>query len=115
MNQELIITAKYRRFQLFNRSDFQSAKNTVKQLADVNEIFINDNAVRGVLKPTRIRVGESLYSYYGYKTDGIFRSQEEINNYKDANGALIQPNAKPGDIKFLKKKEIPVRLITMIL
>lgn len=73
-------------------------------MADVNEIFINDNAVRGVLKPTRIRVGESLYSYYGYKTDGIFRSQEEINNYKDANGALIQPNAKPGDIKFLKKE-----------
>nr|WP_305051521.1 TonB-dependent receptor [Elizabethkingia bruuniana] len=94
---------------------FSQLKNTVKQLADVNEIFINDNAVRGVLKPTRIRVGESLYSYYGYKTDGIFRSQEEINNYKDANGALIQPNAKPGDIKFLKKKEIPVHLITMIL
>lgn len=94
---------------------FSQLKNTVKQLADVNEIFINDNAVRGVLKPTRIRVGESLYSYYGYKTDGIFRSQEEINNYKDANGTLIQPNAKPGDIKFLKKKEIPVRLITMIL
>lgn len=83
---------------------FSQLKNTVKQLADVNEIFINDNAVRGVLKPTRIRVGESLYSYYGYKTDGIFRSQEEINNYKDANGALIQPNAKPGDIKFLKKE-----------
>ncbi|MBK1898262.1 SusC/RagA family TonB-linked outer membrane protein [Chryseobacterium paridis] len=78
-------------------------KNTVKQLAGVNEIFINSNGVRGVLKPTRIRVGESLYSYYGYKTGGIFQSQEEINNYKDANGNLIQPNAKPGDIKFLKK------------
>lgn len=83
---------------------FSQLKNTVKQLADVDEIFINSNGVRGVLKPTRIKVGESLYSYYGYKTDGIFQSQEEINNYKDANGNLIQPNAKPGDIKFLKKE-----------
>lgn len=82
---------------------FSQLKNTVKQLADVDEIFINTNGVRGVLKPTRIRTGESLYSYYGYKTAGIFQSQEEINNYKDANGNLIQPNAKPGDIKFLKK------------
>lgn len=82
---------------------FSQLKNTVKQLATVDEIFINSNNVRGVLKPTRVKVGESLYSYYGYKTDGIFRTQEEINNYRDANGNLIQPNAKPGDIKFLKK------------
>lgn len=83
---------------------FSQLKNTVKQLADVDEIFVNSNNVRGVLKPTRVKVGESLYSYYGYKTDGIFQTQAEINNYKDANGNLIQPNAKPGDIKFLKKE-----------
>ncbi|ATN06865.1 SusC/RagA family protein [Chryseobacterium indologenes] len=78
-------------------------KNTVKQLAGVDEIFVSSNNVRGVLKPTRIKVGESLYSYYGYRTGGIFQTQAEIDNYKDANGNLIQPNAKPGDIKFLKK------------
>ena len=78
----------------------------MKQLANVDEIFINDNGVRGVLKPTRVKVGDPLYSFYGYKTGGIFQSQEEINNYKDANGNLIQPNAKLGDIKFLKRKEI---------
>lgn len=76
--------------------------NTVKQLANVDEIFIKNN-VRGTLSPSRVRIGEPLYSFYGYKTDGIFKSQEEINNYKDADGNLIQPNAKPGDIKFLKK------------
>lgn len=89
----------------FNHSvgvTFNQLSNTVKKLANVDEIFV-DNSVRGVLKPTRIKVGEPLYSYYGYKTGGIFQSQEEINNYKDSNGNLIQPNAKPGDIKFLKK------------
>ena len=32
---------------------------------------------------------------------GIFQSQDEINNYVDKNGALIQPNAKSGDIKYV--------------
>ncbi|MDQ1160466.1 TonB-linked SusC/RagA family outer membrane protein [Chryseobacterium sp. SORGH_AS 447] len=82
---------------------FSQLRNTVKQLAGVDEIFINDNGVRGVLKPTRVKVGDPLYSFYGYRTGGIFQTQDEINNYKDANGNLIQPNAKPGDIKFLKK------------
>jgi hypothetical protein len=42
-----------------------------------------------------------LYSFFGYKTAGLFQTQDEVNNYKNASGALIQPNAKPGDIKFL--------------
>jgi hypothetical protein len=40
---------------------FSQLKNTVKQLADVNEIFINDNGVRGVLKPTRVKWEISLF------------------------------------------------------
>jgi TonB-linked SusC/RagA family outer membrane protein len=46
---------------------------------------------------TRIEVGHSLSSFYGYKTKGIFQTQEDINAYKNAEGGLIQPNAKPGD------------------
>ncbi len=47
-----------------------------------------------------LKEGESLSSFYGYKTGGIFQNQAEINSYKDKNGGLLQPNAKPGDIKF---------------
>ena len=42
--------------------------------------------------------------FYGYLHDGIFQNQQEIDNYTyvDSNGKthLIQPNAKPGDIRF---------------
>lgn len=76
-------------------------QNTVKDMP-VQQIVLDTN-VRGVLKPSKIVIGDALYSFYGYKTAGLFQTQEEINNYKDANGTLIQPNAKPGDIKFLKK------------
>jgi TonB-linked SusC/RagA family outer membrane protein len=46
---------------------------------------------------TRIEVGHSISSFYGYKKRGIFQTQEEINAYQNADGGLIQPNAKPGD------------------
>lgn len=49
----------------------------------------------------RVAVGEPIAFLYGYKTDGIFRTQDEINNYVNTKGEMYQPNAKPGDIKFV--------------
>lgn len=44
--------------------------------------------------------GEPLNSFYLIKTDGLFQSDEEAQNYvKD--GKRIQPNAKAGDMKFV--------------
>ncbi len=57
--------------------------------------------VRGNLNPVELQQGYSLYSFFGYRTAGLFQSQAEINNYKGPDGTLIQPNAKPGDIKFV--------------
>ena len=48
----------------------------------------------------RSQVGQPFDSYYGYKVLGIFQSQAQVNAYKDKNGALLQPNAKPGDYIF---------------
>ena len=39
--------------------------------------------------------------FYGMKTDGIFQNWAEINAYKDKDGNLMQPNAQPGDVKFV--------------
>jgi len=47
----------------------------------------------------RSEVGKPYGQFYGYRTDGIFQTQEEIDRYvKD--GQLIQPDAQPGDFKF---------------
>ncbi|MDR3220321.1 MAG: TonB-dependent receptor [Dysgonamonadaceae bacterium] len=51
---------------------------------------------------TRTEVGMEMAYFYGYKTGGIFQTQDEINNYKTPDGRLIQPSAQPGDVKFLK-------------
>jgi TonB-linked SusC/RagA family outer membrane protein len=49
---------------------------------------------------TITEAGGSIGSFYLLKDIGIFNSQEEVNSYAK-NGVLIQPNAGPGDVKFL--------------
>jgi len=39
--------------------------------------------------------------FYGRKTDGIFQNWAEVNAYKNKQGGLIQPNAQPGDVRFV--------------
>jgi TonB-dependent starch-binding outer membrane protein SusC len=56
------------------------------------------------IEPTnflRAQVGHSIGEWYVIKTDGIFKSQQEINSYVSKDGKLIQPDAKPGDIKYV--------------
>ena len=49
---------------------------------------------------TRTQVGQSVNSFYGFQTDGIFQNQAEINAYTSSTGGLIQPNAAPGDFRW---------------
>ncbi|PTQ99956.1 TonB-linked SusC/RagA family outer membrane protein [Mucilaginibacter yixingensis] len=48
---------------------------------------------------TRTEVGQAYASFYGYDNLGLFQTQADINNYRH-NGQLIQPNARPGDVKW---------------
>jgi TonB-dependent starch-binding outer membrane protein SusC len=38
--------------------------------------------------------------FYGFQTEGIFQNQTEINSHSSERGTLLQPNAKPGDLRF---------------
>ncbi len=43
-----------------------------------------------------VMVGLPFNAHWGYKTDGYFQSQEEIDNYP-----TIAPNTQPGDVKYV--------------
>jgi hypothetical protein len=58
-----------------------------------------------VISPYRSAPGKELFSYYLIPCEGTFKSQTEVDNYVNENGALIQPNAKPGDLKFTDVNE----------
>ena len=49
---------------------------------------------------TRGEVGMPFPFFYGYVTDGVFQTPEEVAAYTNADGALYQPNATPGDFRF---------------
>ena len=49
---------------------------------------------------SRMSEGYAVGHFIGYQSDGIFQSVEEIDAYVNADGAKLQPSAKPGDIKF---------------
>jgi TonB-dependent starch-binding outer membrane protein SusC len=53
------------------------------------------------LEITRTKVGESLGYFYGYQTQGIFQNAGEVSAYRSKDGAVIQPNARPGDFRFV--------------
>lgn len=49
---------------------------------------------------TKTEVGQPIGRFYGYKWLGIFQNQAEVDAYKNKDGQLIAPLAKPGDFKF---------------
>lgn len=49
---------------------------------------------------TVTQLGGAIGEWYVLQTDGLFLSQQEVDNYKNSTGQVIQPNAKPGDIRF---------------
>jgi TonB-linked SusC/RagA family outer membrane protein len=77
-----------------------SVKNKVLQLGTgTQQIFGGQPTLHGDYS-TLTQAGGPITGFYLIKDLGIFNSQAEINAYQK-NGKLIQPDAAPGDIKFL--------------
>jgi len=47
--------------------------------------------------------GHPIGSFYVLKTVGVFNDGAEVQNYKSADGKIIQPNAKAGDFRYEDK------------
>ena len=61
----------------------------------------NLDNVQGVGVVSRAENGEVYPFFYGYKTAGIFQTQAEVDAYVNDKGELLQPNAHPGDVRFV--------------
>lgn len=56
-------------------------------------------AVAGVI--TRAEVGLPIGYFWGYKSSGIFQNMAQVYQHIGKTGQVLQPNAKPGDVRFL--------------
>ncbi len=50
---------------------------------------------------TKSYVGKSIGEWYLIKTDGLFRSEADVLAHTNSKGQLIQPKAKPGDVRYV--------------
>jgi len=76
-------------------------KNEVTFLGNGKEFISGGAGFQSMGEVTRIQVGESINSFYGYRTNGVFQNMNEVNSYVNASGTPIQPDAVPGDFKWV--------------
>jgi TonB-linked SusC/RagA family outer membrane protein len=93
----------HRAFQYSINANVSTVRDKLLSLPGGQTNLPTDNYVnvRTILDPLYIHTGYPLYSYYVIKSAGIFQNQQQIDNYVGKGGQLIQPNARPGDLKFI--------------
>ena len=91
---------------MLNRSDwsFSASANFTSSTATVEKMANPGQIINGIWDRlgyiTRTEEGGGVSQFYGFEMLGIFQNQTEINNHADNSGDLIQPGAKPGDVKY---------------
>ncbi|PTS93542.1 SusC/RagA family TonB-linked outer membrane protein, partial [Flavobacterium sp. HMWF030] len=78
-------------------------KNEVGKIPTVDGLIhgLNNELYDNAGEFYRAENGQPLGYFWGYKTGGVFQNQAQIDNYKSANGVVLQPNAAPGDIIYV--------------
>ena len=75
-------------------------KNEVTYVAADTNFIGGGASFQSMGTVTRVQVGHSYNSFWGYKRLGIFQNEQAIQAYKNKSGGLIQPNARPGDFMW---------------
>lgn len=86
-----------------NKSDFKwDVSGNFTTIKNVVESVGNQSAQKNYIQANnaRTQVGRSVGEWFLIQADGLFQNQAEINNYKNSQGQIIQPNAKPGDVRY---------------
>ena len=73
--------------------NFSTLRNKILSLADGETKYYTWQTINEVNQP--------ISMYYLIRTDGIFQNQQEIAEHVNSQGVVIQPNAQPGDIRYL--------------
>ncbi|MCI4668069.1 MAG: TonB-dependent receptor [Bacteroidia bacterium] len=78
--------------------NFTSISNVIDTLGPIP--FIESGSVSRAGNTTRTEPGFEIAYFYGLQTNGVFNDEAEVNAH-NVDGALIQPLAKPGDVRFV--------------
>ncbi|QCX38282.1 TonB-dependent receptor [Aureibaculum algae] len=99
---ELGYSKTFEDFKVSANANIGYVKNEVTFLGNGVDFLTGGESIQSSTYPiTRTQVGQPYSSFYGFKTDGIFQNQAEIDAYTNTDGSLIQPNAVPGDFRYV--------------
>ncbi len=74
-------------------ANFSTLNNEIQKLGVLNAQQVDGNSAS--------EIGREIGSFYGYVYEGIFQSQDQIDNRVNAEGNLVtQPGAQPGDVAY---------------
>lgn len=78
-------------------------KNEVTRIANTEGIIHGPANVlsHNTSELYRAEVGYPIGYFWGYKTDGLFQTEADVKAYTNAEGTVIQPDAQPGDLRFV--------------
>ena len=75
-------------------------KNTMTKIGNEDKVLPGATwAVAGMV--TRSEEGLPIAYFWGYETDGIFQNMNEVYSHIGNTGELLQPQAQPGDVRFV--------------
>ncbi|WP_016778639.1 SusC/RagA family TonB-linked outer membrane protein [Anaerophaga thermohalophila] len=82
--------------------NFAYNQNEVTRIANSEGIIYGPGNIlgQGTNEVFRAQEGYPIGYFRGYETLGVFQNEEEIQNYTNSEGDIIQPNAVPGDLIF---------------
>jgi TonB-linked SusC/RagA family outer membrane protein len=98
---ELGFKKEFGEFNFSANGNVSYLKNEVTFLGNGKDFIAGGAGFQSMGTVTRIQVGESINSFYGYQTNGVFQNMDEVNSYVNSAGVVIQPNAVPGDFKWV--------------
>ncbi len=75
--------------------NFTTLRNNVTFVGNTTGIIEGGSFGVGQEPPSRMQAGFPIGYFYGYKTDGIFQTQADVNAH------ATQLNAAPGDLRFV--------------
>ncbi|RKD92035.1 TonB-linked SusC/RagA family outer membrane protein [Mangrovibacterium diazotrophicum] len=93
--------------------NYRIAGNIAKNKNEVSEVPTTDGIVHGLTNMLydnslefyhRAETGYPIGYFWGWETDGIFQNEEEVQAYTN-NGKVTQPNAKPGDLRYVDQNK----------
>ncbi len=101
-NDGIEVTLGYKKnwgdFGISANGNFAYLKNEILRLEGDRQ-YVPFASFQTLGNVSRLQVGESYGSFYGYRNIGVFQNQAEIDAYTNASGQLLQDKAKPGDFK----------------